>query len=249
MSIHKTEALVINRFNFRETSLIATFFTRDFGKMSGILKGIRTDIKKFASPLDLFSLNEIIFYKKRDTSLHLVSHCDLKDDYPHLRQTVAKMASASVMMELVSALMPVEDANEAAFDLTCACLNELQTNANPDKIITIYKIKLLSLSGFKPNFNSCVACDTRITGDAKFSLNLGGLLCVGCFRKDIAARVIFRGTIASIVHIQKNDFRTNLNLGLNPQIKRELTLILNSFLHYHLEKQLKSEKVLQEVTS
>jgi recombinational DNA repair protein (RecF pathway) len=40
--IPKTEALVLNRRAFRETSLIAEFYTRDFGKMSGLLKGIRS---------------------------------------------------------------------------------------------------------------------------------------------------------------------------------------------------------------
>jgi len=37
MPIHKTEAIVLRRFDFRETSLIADFYTRDFGKIKGIV--------------------------------------------------------------------------------------------------------------------------------------------------------------------------------------------------------------------
>jgi DNA repair protein RecO (recombination protein O) len=106
---------------------------------------------------------------------------------------------------------------------------------------------MLALSGFKPHFDSCVSCGDRIMGQSKFSLMMGGLLCPRCFAKDPASRSIFRGTIATVLHIEKNDFRSNLNLGLNPQIKKELDLILNAFLNFHLEKELKSQRVLNKL--
>jgi recombinational DNA repair protein (RecF pathway) len=34
---------------------------------------------------------------------------------------------------------------------------------------------------------------------------------------------------------------------MNPQIKRELETILNAFLNFHLEKELKSQKVLNKL--
>ena len=66
MSIQKTEAIVLNKHDFRETSIIANFYTRDFGKLSGIMKGIKEQPGKFASTLEPFSHNDIIFYKKRN---------------------------------------------------------------------------------------------------------------------------------------------------------------------------------------
>jgi hypothetical protein len=70
-------------------------------------------------------------------------------------------------------------------------------------------------------------------------------LCPKCSGKDPAARNIFRGTIATILHIEKNDLKSNLNLGMNPQIKKELELVLNAFLNFHLGRTLKSQPVLQ----
>jgi DNA repair protein RecO (recombination protein O) len=245
--IQKTETLVLNRRDFRETSLIVDFYTRDFGKISGLLKGIRTDPRKFASTLEIFSLNEIIFYRKLRSELHLVSQCDTKEQFSAIRQNIDKAGIASYMMELIGAVMPAEDKNEEVFDLTTACLRELESTGNPDKIMTIFKIKMLSLSGFKPHFDSCVSCGAKIMGQSRFSLALGGLLCEGCLKKDFSSRAIFRGTVASIMHIEKNDFDNGLKLGLNPQIKRELTMILNAFLNFHLEKELKSQKVLNKM--
>lgn len=248
MPIHKTEAVVLNRRDFRETSLIVHFYSREFGKLSGLLKGIRTEPAKFASTLEPFSFNDIIFYKKRNSELHLVSQADLKDDFDEIRRSIAKVGTASLMMELLGAVMAVEDKNEEVFDLTLNCLQELKNTAYPDKIITIYKIKMLALSGFKPHFDSCISCQDRVLGPSKFSLTLGGLLCSRCFKKDMSSRHIFRGTVASVLYIEKNEFRNTLNLGMNPQIKKELEVILNAFLNFHLEKELKSQRVLNKLT-
>lgn len=249
MAILRSEAFVLKRGDFRETSLIARFYTRDYGKVSGLLKGIRGEPQKFASTVEPFSLNEIIFYEKRASDLHLVSQCDLRDSFEGVRRNIFKVAIASLMMEFLDAIMQPQDPNAEIFELTLDCLRELVVNAAPEKILTIFKIKILALSGFKPNFDSCVSCGSKVSGVSKFSLSLGGLLCQGCFRKDLRARSIFRGTVASIVHIEKNDFRNTLNLGLNPQIKKELEMVLNSFLGFHLEREFKAERVLQGVTS
>jgi DNA repair protein RecO (recombination protein O) len=247
MAIHKTEAIVIQKREFRETSLIVDFYTRSHGKMSGLLKGIRTDPRKFASNVEQFSFNEIVFYEKRTSSLHLVSQADSINNFDPIRQSLSRIGAASLMMELLGAVMPAEDKNEEVFDLTLTCLKELALVANPEKIMTIYKIKMLALSGFKPHFDSCISCDDRIMGQSKFSLSLGGLLCPKCFARDFSSRSIFRGTIASILHIERNDLRTNLNLGMNPEIKKELEIILNAFINFHLERELKSQKVINRL--
>lgn len=235
------------RRDFRETSIIADFYTRDFGKMTGLLKGIRQEPAKFASTVEPLSYNEIVFYQKRNSALHLVSQCDLRQDFYNLRKDLVKLGLCSVIAELVNEVMPPEDKNESVFDLTLDTLREIDANNNPHKITLLFKIKILALSGFKPHFDSCVSCGAKINGESKFSTSLGGLLCLKCLKKDSSARQIFRGTIATVLYIQKNDFKTNLNLGLNPQIKKELEIIVNAFLNFHLEKQLKSEQIINKL--
>jgi DNA repair protein RecO (recombination protein O) len=247
MAINKTDAIVLKRRDFRETSVIADFYTRDFGKMTGLLKGLRQEPAKFASNVEPFSYNEIVFYQKTHSPLHLISQCDLKEDFYNLKKDLSKLSLCSLIMELVDEVMAPEDKNESVFELILDTLKEIDSNNNPYKVTLLFKIKILALSGFKPHFDSCVSCGAKINGESKFSLSLGGLLCLKCLKKDLSARQIFRGTIATVLYIQKNDFKTNLNLGLNPQIKKELEIIVNSFLSFHLEKQLKSEQVIDKL--
>jgi DNA repair protein RecO (recombination protein O) len=247
MSIDKAKGLVLNKRDLRETSIIVDFYTKEFGKINGILKGIRTEPEKFASNLEPFSLNEIIFYRKTHSSLHLVAQADKLDNFTRARSNIERATTAGFMMELIGSIMQLEDKNEEVFNLALASLKELETNYNPEKIATIFKIKMLKLSGFKPHFDSCVSCMKKIMGQSKFSLSLGGLLCPYCMPKDLTSRAIFRGTVATILHIERNDFYTSLSLGMNPQIKKELDLILNAFLNFHLGHELKSQKLLNKL--
>jgi DNA repair protein RecO (recombination protein O) len=249
MAIIKTEAIILKRKDLRETSLLVHFFTLEMGKIIGELKGIRKEPRKFASTVEIFSLNEIVVYHSRHSSIHLVSQCDNLNNFFPLRSDIHRIAQASFLMELIDAVMQLEDKNTAIFRLTLETLNALCRTDNPDKIMMICKIKALGLSGFKPHLDSCVSCGSKNFGQIKFSLALGGLLCARCNKLDGGARPILKGTIATIIHIEKNDFAHNMKLGLNPQIKRELDLVLDSFINFHLGRELKSQKTLLKLHS
>ena len=138
--IVKTEGIVLKTFDFRETSRIATFLTRDFGKVKGVLKGIRKDPKKFGSSVDNFSLNEIVYYQYRNSDIHLISHCDMKDFFSGLRRDLERMTAASYASELIDTLMPVEDENWQIYDLMQAFLKSLQTTEDVARLVQNFQI-------------------------------------------------------------------------------------------------------------
>ena len=81
MAIQKSEAIVLRTRDFRETSLIVNFFTKDFGKMHGLIKGIRRTPQRYGGmPLN-FSRNHIVFYEKPSRELNLVTQCDIEESF------------------------------------------------------------------------------------------------------------------------------------------------------------------------
>ena len=82
MAIQKTDALLLRKKDLRETSLILSFFTRDFGKINGVLKGVRgSRARGNANPL-YFSLDQIVFYEKKKSDLFIISQCDTQEILP-----------------------------------------------------------------------------------------------------------------------------------------------------------------------
>lgn len=242
--IIKTEGIVLKSIDFRETSKITTFFTKDDGKVTGVLKGIRKDHKKFGSHVDRFTVNDIMYYQYRNSDIHLVSHCDLKQFFLPIRQDYRRSIAANYALELVNTIMPAEHSNRKVYDLMLDYLNSLETIKDIDKLVHTFQIKILLYSGFSPHLDSCVKCENKIKGRARFSMMSGGLICPDCPTTETSFSLISKGTIASILHIEQSDWLKTMRLGLTAPVKKELKHILNNFLVYHLEKQLKAARFL-----
>ena len=243
--ILSTPAFVLRSYDFRETSKIAVFFTRDFGKVKGVLKGIRSDPKKFYSTLPLLSLNHIVFYKKRASEIHLVSQCDLIDDFALNRGNLKAFGFSSFVSELVDLVMPLEDAQTQVFSLIFDFLNSLKVNNQDTR--PVFEIKMLALSGFKPHFDSCVLCDAKLSSKGFFSHSKGGLLCSKCLFHDPRAEQILAGAIASILYIEKSAWQKCMRLTMLPMVARQLDNILNCFIQYHLGRSLKTAPLVHEL--
>lgn len=249
MAIHKTEAIVLKTFDFRETSLIAHFFTKDYGRINGILKGIRKDPKKFASTLEPFSLNEVIFYSGHASGLHLTSQCDLMDNFNCIRARLESVASASYAVDLINRLLPAEEKNEEVYRLTCFTLKQIDKGEDSEKVLRIFIIKLLKLIGFQPRLDGCVMCNGNIFEAAYFNVSRGGLLCPACAPRSANNSIgVLRGTIASITHMERNSGEDSLRLELAPRIKNELDGIIRNFMEFHLQINLKSRQLLEVLT-
>lgn len=237
--IAKTRAIVLKSFDFRETSRIATFFTEDYGKISGVLKGIRKDPKKFSTSLDRYSLNEILYYRYSRSELHLVGHCDQLEVFPVIRSDYRKLGASYYGLELADKIMAVEQPNKEIFRLMLDFIRSLGESEDIDQLVHLFQIKILSLSGFRPLLDCCVGCEQKISGPARFSPNAGGLMCGRCpspvSREDT---VISQGAVATLLKMEEFDWMQSRRVGLTPMIRRELKYLLNNFLVYHLERKI-----------
>jgi len=242
--IVQTEGIVLRSFDLRETSKIVTFFTKKEGKVSGVLKGIRKDPKKFGSSVDKFTVNDLVYYRYRNSDLHLVSQCDLKQYFYPLRQNLKKILAASYMTELVNTVMPLEQKNTRIYSLICKFLTGLDERDDINKLIHALQIKVLAFSGFKPHLDTCVKCHKKIEGRARFSTRDGGLVCSRCPILGSSVHIISRGTVASLLHIEQNDWQQCLKLRLSPTVQKELKYLLNSFLVFHLGRTIRSAKYI-----
>jgi DNA repair protein RecO (recombination protein O) len=155
------------------------------------------------------------------------------------------MTAASYILELVDAIMPVEQKNEDIYELVLQYLLSLQTAEDISKLVHIFQIKTLLYSGFRPHLDTCVKCEKKVIGQSRFSMQLGGLVCDFCRPSGGDAALVSKGTVASILHIEQCHWDQSLRLGLSAVIKKELKFVLNNFLVFHLEKNLKSARYIQ----
>ncbi len=253
MAIHTTDAIVLRKRDVRETSLLAVFYTRDFGKIKGLMKGVRGPKGPLGHQVQLFTLNRVVFYDSKRTGLHTVSQCDLLDFFEDIREDILKTSYACYFAELVDALTEEKDKNEEIFDLLLNSLELLKSDASHKRVSRILEIKLLMLSGLMPRLDKCVLCGRQVDfkkgsfDKARFSYKSGGLICEGCFGQDASSRRILPGTANFIDHIERTPYDKAARIKVSKDVGKELEEILKKFLGYQLDTSIKSLSFLEKI--
>jgi DNA repair protein RecO (recombination protein O) len=247
--IHKSEAIILRTHPYKETSLIVSSYTKDFGKINGLAKGVKRPPGRYGSSFQPFSLNEVVFYERKESDLVTIAQCDLKDSFENIRGNLTKTAYASYLSELTDEVTELQDKNEELFQLLLLVLKLLNESKEEEaeRLIRIFEVKLLILAGLMPALDSCVGCRKKISHTPRFSLSLGGVVCPDCFPQDPKAQVISKGAVSTISYLQKASLKDALRLKFTPKIAEELKHILSSFIEFQLEKPLKTLSFLQSI--
>jgi DNA repair protein RecO (recombination protein O) len=247
VAIHTTEAIVLRTWPLRQTSQINAFYTREFGKISGLLKGIKSYSSRYGSRLEAFSHNRILFYERPKSGLHLVTQCDLIERFGAIREDLLKTSYASFFLELVDGFTEINDKNEKLFSLLLFALKAIEQDNDLEKSAIIFGIMALKISGFKPHLDWCLRCSREISRAARFSSRHGGLLCLRCGAEDKFSLPVSKGTISSIIYIENSVFGTifSSRFQLSRKIKQELKKILKNFIEFHLGKALKTLRFIE----
>jgi len=248
MPIQKSEAVVIRSQDLRETSLILTFYTKDFGKIKGIVRGVRGPHAQYGGgSLEIFAHDEIVFYERKKSDIFTISQCDLVDFFNPIRESLERLAYANYIIELLDSVTSLGDKNNEVFELLINSIRLLSGDASAKRVARIFEIKLLALLGLMPTLETCAFCGKKADASAKFSVANGGLICKACLGNDANALPIMAGTVKFIEHIRALPFEKVERIKVANTVGKELEYILRQFLDYHIERRLKSLDFLREI--
>lgn len=246
MAIKKVEALVLKRIPIRESSILATFFSREHGKLRGLIKGVRREKNPMSARFEPFTHLSVVYYEKIRSDTHLISETVVLNSNSFLRDQLSLFGYASYLVELVDVLFDLHDPYPNVFDLLQDCFELFKTHS-PTVILRIFEVKLFKTIGLLPIFNHCVLCRKARTHQCFFSPKQGGIICPSCDRGEPGTIKISKGTIQSILYFLKADVHQAVTLSLSPQIEKELEYIHSRFLQYRLEYPLKTPKFIAEI--
>jgi DNA repair protein RecO (recombination protein O) len=204
---------------FKESSLIASIFTKKFGKIKVLAKGVRRPKSKLCGALELFNLDEIIFYKRELKELYTLSDAVVIDDFEKVRAHPRKVNAGMVLCEFFEKTLPLEEIDSHAYTLLLNFLKELQDidKAAIKPLTYYYLLKTLSGAGVRPHFENCVRCHEPIKYDNK---NI-----------DFDDTVIFLSnkTVNTLRRIYKDE-----DIEMCKESISEIETFIPNYLYYHL---------------
>ena len=180
--IVKTKAVVIKKLDYGDSSKIATFFTEDYGKMTGIIKGARSPKSKMGSVVDILNTVQIVFYKKENREIQFISQADLTNHYSNLKSDLEILKYASSVAELLLNLILDDEPHVKLFKGTIKILDLMNTSKESAEYYFIkYLIFFLKEIGYEIQLDSCSICDKKINGNLSYSFSYNsGIVCSDC---------------------------------------------------------------------
>ena len=144
----KTEGVILKRTNFGEADRILTLYTKHFGKISLIAKGIRKTTSRKGGNLELF--NQVRIFAAKGKNLDIVTEVELVNSFKDWRQDLKKVAVAYQLAELVDKLSAEGVENDEVYELLINYLATLSQVANIESRISNFELSLLQSLGFWP---------------------------------------------------------------------------------------------------
>lgn len=229
-----TDAIVLHRFEYSETSFIVRLATRDVGVQSVLARGARRKKSRFGAALDLFAQGAAELHLKEGRELQTLGAFDVVRSRAVIGQDLGRFAAASAVAELVLRFGAADETNEEMFDALADALDRIgaaeSSRAGESGLAGAWR--LVAQLGFAPSLAACSVCHDDVQRDdaLPFSHVAGGVLCARCARQYPGGRTLpalARNAIASWCDAGRADSLSAASLRAHQRLLRE-------FLHEHI---------------
>ncbi len=247
MAAENAEGVILRKYLLRETSYILVVFTKEFGKIKAVIKGVRNPYPQFGGVFEIFNKCQLFFYRKRKSPLDLITQCEAVDSFLPVRKDIERLTYANYFIELVDIVTSDYDVNEELYRTLVEGLRMLAVESSARRVSRIFELRLLGALGLSPQLKECVECGLPIEGAGSFSVKGGGLLCPKCRHKDRSALTVSCGTINFMHKIKTCDLEKTSRIKVSKEVGRELEEVLKRFMQYHIARPVKSLTFLKEL--
>ncbi|MFH1305945.1 MAG: DNA repair protein RecO [Candidatus Omnitrophota bacterium] len=247
MAQQETEGIILRKYCLRETSYILAVFTKAFGKIRGVIKGVRGSSATAGGNLEIFTRCRVLFYRKKKSSLDLITQCEAMEPFLSVRNDIERVTYASYFLELIDAMTDEHDPNEKLYNVLLESLRLMGTFSSAKRIARIFELKMLDALGLSPRLSSCTGCDGEVKEEAKFSVENGGMLCVQCSSRLKTGMRLLPGTMNFMRRIQISELAKTAGIKVTREVGRETEEVLGKFLKYHVPRTFRSLKFLEQL--
>ena len=180
-------ALLLKRFPYGESSLVAHLCTREHGRAHLIAKGAYRPGSRYFAVLDHLDTLEIVWAPSRTRDLSNLHAGSIPRRRRRISADPRRYFAAMSMLELADLASRPEQSDPDLFDLLEGALDGLEEGRAPaDLELVAFELRFLQNLGLGPALHTCAACagpadpvghdGSRVA----FSAGAGGRLCRAC---------------------------------------------------------------------
>jgi len=189
----------------------------------------------------MFCFGEYLVY--RGSSTYHINSVEPIEIFYNLRTDLDKLKYAVHINKIVQ---DVTHENQNCYNILQLLLNTLYTISETDKdldfVISIFKLRLLCILGFKPRVDECTICKQK-DNIQYFSIKDDGFKCATCGKQDKSAITISESTKNAIMYTVKAPAKKIYSFNIKSEALEEFKLIVKLYFNQKLEKEYKLEEL------
>jgi DNA repair protein RecO (recombination protein O) len=251
MPLYTTEAIILRTYKLGEADRIVVFLTRDRGKRRGVAQGARRLRSRFGGALEPLTRVEVTYFEKESRELVSLNYADPLSS-PLWSVRADALGHTGYFAELIDECALEGDADDRLYRLGSSLVDALAAGVPVEPLARYFEYWLLRLQGVYPTQLACHACGRELGRDASgAAVLLPGertYRCAACAGAEAGRGVSLSGEAVAFL-------RASARLGPDriaraapsPRALRELEAVHRALIAAHLEKDLKSARVLRDM--
>src|SRR5947199_3784999 len=145
--MESTEAILLRKRKFSDTSLIVSWCTESFGCIQTIAKGARRAKSPFAGKLDLFFEAEIQIARSRRSDLHTLTEVVVRNPFAGIRSNYLRTQTAAYFVELIEICTERDHREPELFALLRRAFGYLDANDSTARAVAHFGTELARIAG------------------------------------------------------------------------------------------------------
>jgi DNA repair protein RecO (recombination protein O) len=243
---YRAEAIVLKTNDFAEADRILVLFTRHFGKVRVVAKGIRRATSRMAGHAE--PLTHATYQLARGRELDVLTGAEARAIYPDMRDDLALIAAGWYVAELVDRFTADRVPSAPLFDLLETSLRALDAGINAPTVCRWFDLHLLDRSGFRPELGECAQCrKTLAEATNAWEPAAGGAICTGCAARLPYVAPLTVRALKSLRYLLVSDLASASRLRLDAPLTAELDRHLRGFLRYVLDRDIATTHLMDEL--
>ncbi|MFN8060828.1 MAG: DNA repair protein RecO [Vicinamibacterales bacterium] len=245
MPLHETDALILKTYKLGEADRIVVFLSRDRGKKRGVAKGARRTRSRFQGALEPLTLVHLVYFERERRELVGLNFAETLAS-PLSAHNPDAFAHVGYFAELMDEWAQENDANEPLFRLGAAVVDALARDIPLEPLARYFEYWLLRLQGVYPPLTRCQYCQGGFAGGARLALESRVLVCGRCQPGGRSTALsddalTFLRALGAVAPLRLPD------VPVSGAAMREVERVHRALIASHLEKDLRSQRVLREM--
>ncbi|MFN8673645.1 MAG: DNA repair protein RecO [Candidatus Sericytochromatia bacterium] len=256
--------ITLKYYNFNDFDRIIHLFTKEYGIVQAIAKGVRNPKRKLLGNTDLLNINRYVL--KKGKSLNSILQCESIKYFPFINLDYDKLIYSLFLGELILLFIHEGDDHSKIFNLLVYTLEKIETSEHPIIETLWFQINFLKQIGYEQDFYCCNRCNKKLLYSLNtlkvaekqedynnnsnnldflknnkklgFSFNTGGIICNDCLIDSSNYKIINQemlNLLIKIIEFENIEFLNNEN-----ELLKKLQDIFKEYLSILSDKKIKS---------